>query len=73
MKRKELLNLRNKNITDLSKSVIEKKLELVKVLAEAKVSGDKNVKKGRMLRSDIAKISTIIREKQLFEESQSKA
>jgi ribosomal protein L29 len=72
MKKKELNELRNKEVTDLMKLVGDKKSELVRFLAGMKVSQDKNIKKGRNLRDEIAKIATIIREKQLFEQNSKK-
>ncbi len=69
MKKRDLQDLRNKKEEDLVKMLNEKKLDMVKVLAVDKFSGEKNVKKARNLRDEIAKISTIIRERQLIEQS----
>jgi ribosomal protein L29 len=69
MKKKDINDLRSKSIADLVKLVGEKKLELAKVSVEMKTSQEKNIKKARNLRDEIAKISTIIREKQIFEQS----
>ncbi len=69
MKKREFQDLRNKKVEDLVKLLADKKLDMVKYLAEGKFSGEKNVKKARNLRDEIAKISTIIRERQLIEQS----
>ncbi len=70
MKKKDIQDLRNKDTKGLVKLLSDKKLDLVKVMAIGKFSGEKNVKKGRILRDEIAKISTIIREQELMESSQ---
>lgn len=69
MKKRELQDLRNKKIEDLVKLLADKKLDHIKFMAEGKFQGEKNIKKGRNLRGEIAKISTIIREGQLIEQS----
>lgn len=69
MKRKDLHDLRNKDSKDLVKLVLEKKITLAKTKTEMKVAQEKNIKKARNLRDEIAKISTIIREGELREHS----
>ncbi len=51
-----------KKTEDLNKKVIEKKLELMKLLSNKVSKADKNVKKGRNLKKEIAQILTRIRE-----------
>jgi ribosomal protein L29 len=65
MRHKDLVDLRKKEIKDLIALVAEKKQALMKAMAEAKLGSEKNVKLPWQLRREIAKISTIIREKEL--------
>ena len=53
-------------IEDLKKKVAEKKLELMKLLSNKVSKGDKNVKKGRNLKKEIAQILTMINEKEII-------
>lgn len=66
MKRKELLSLRTKDIEDLSGQVSKKRLELTKIKAEMKVSKEKNLKKVKNIRRDLAQILTVINEKEMI-------
>jgi len=52
-------------IEDLKKKVFEKKLELMKLLSNKASKGDKNLKKGRNLKKEIAQILTLVRESEL--------
>lgn len=67
MKSKDFKDLRNKDIKALTKLVIEKKTELDKKMMEIKSGKDKNLKVGVNLRREIAKILTLISEKQIIE------
>ncbi len=55
-----------KKTEDLRKIVSEKKLELMKLLSNKASKGDKNLKKGRNLKKEIAQILTIIKEKEII-------
>jgi ribosomal protein L29 len=72
MKKKDITELRTKEIAELTKSVLAKKLELSTIVAKMRVSEESNVKKGSNLRDEIAKILTIIREKELLDQTVSK-
>ncbi len=67
MKKKEYNELRGKNIKELRKIVIAKKNDEEK--AKMKILGgkEKNLKLKRNLSSEIAKILTLIREKEIIE------
>jgi ribosomal protein L29 len=67
MKKKDLTNLRKKEIKDLEKMAKDMKLELAKATAEMRASREKNLKKTKNLRHDVAQILTIVREKELME------
>lgn len=67
MKRKEFNDLRGRDIKDLKKLVVAKKLESEK--AKMKILGgrEKNFKIKENLSREIAKILTLIREKEIIE------
>ncbi len=71
MKRKDLIKLREKSQKELEKVVKEKKLELLKIGADLKANREKNFKKAKNLRHELAQVLTIIREKELMEEESS--
>ena len=68
MKKKDLIGLRNKHISELKKTVDNKRAEFYNSYASLKASGEKNVKKSKNLRHEISQILTIIREKEIVEE-----
>jgi ribosomal protein L29 len=68
MKKKDLIGLRNKNITELKKMVDNKRGEFYNSYASLKASGEKNVKKSKNLRHEISQILTVIKEKEIIEE-----
>ena len=72
MKKKEFITYKNKSIKDLNKIVFEKKLDLEKLRMKIFAGKEKNVKLGRNLRTEIAKILTLIKEKEIIEVLQSK-
>ncbi len=67
MKINDLNSLRKKDIKDLESTLAKKKLEAENDFAKIKGGREKNLKKYRNLRRDIAQILTIIREKQIIE------
>ena len=67
MKRKELTALRGKTKEELMKIVIAKKLEADKTKMKIIGGKEKNVKVGRNLSREIAKILTLVREKEIIE------
>ncbi|MBU0569633.1 50S ribosomal protein L29 [Patescibacteria group bacterium] len=69
MKKKDLQNTRTKKIEALEKLAGEKKLEFIKIKLAMKVGKEKNSRKAKNLRREIAQILTIIREKELVEQS----
>lgn len=72
MKKKEFNDLREKSVKDLKKIVVEKKLEEKKVRMNMYGGKEKNLKVGRILRTEIAKILTLVREKEIIESLQVK-
>lgn len=67
MKKKDLTDIRKKDIKELGEMAVDKKKELAKATAEMGVSREKNLKKAKSLRHDVAQILTLIREKELLE------
>ncbi|MDP1710129.1 MAG: 50S ribosomal protein L29 [bacterium] len=67
MKRKEFNDLKGKKIEDLVKFLKAKKLEHVKVKAKMAQGGEKNLKVAKNLRLEIARIATLITEKEIIE------
>ena len=65
MKKKELKTLKTKSSKDLEKSLEKKRIEVLKTTLKIKAGEEKNVKKGKNLRIDIAQILTILKEKEL--------
>lgn len=72
MKTKELRDLRTKDLKEIEKLVITKKLELIRGKAEGKVGKEKNLKKAKNLRRDISQLLTVIREKEIIEDDLNK-
>lgn len=72
MKRKELNDLRGKTAQELEKIVLGKKLEIEK--ARMKIIGgkEKNLKVRKNLAREIAKILTLVREKEIIESLEAK-
>ena len=67
MRKNDLNNLRKKDIKDLEGTLSKKKLEAGQDYAKIKGGREKNLKKYKSIRRDIAQILTIIREKQIIE------
>ena len=70
MKKKDLQSLRSKSIEDLRKMVSEKKDEANEAFLKTKAGQEKNLKKVKNLRTDIAQILTLIKEKEIIEEKE---
>jgi ribosomal protein L29 len=68
MKKKEINNLRSKKVKELIKMLNKKRTEAMQIKAKLKVSKEKDLKKVKNLRRDIAQIKTVIREKELIGE-----
>ncbi len=62
MKTKEFTELKSKKKIELFKLVNAKKLELTKITSRIYAGREKNVKKGRNLRRDIAQIMSLTKE-----------
>ena len=72
MKKTDWQYLRKKSIKELRKVVEDKKNDLVKHNISRKTGKEKNLKKGKSIRKEIARILTIIREKEIVEQELSR-
>ncbi|MFI5241052.1 MAG: 50S ribosomal protein L29 [Microgenomates group bacterium] len=72
MKRKDLTDLKTKDLKDLKKMVLTKKDEALAAKVKRFSTQEKNLKSAKNLKIEIAKIMTIIREKEIMEEMQPK-
>lgn len=73
MKKQDLKELTKKTIKELESLLEQKKRNLLSVSSAIQAGKEKNLKKAKATRLDIAQILTIIREKQLWEEKDSEA
>lgn len=67
MKIKEFKELRNKDIKSLRKLAYTKRLEVIKKDMAVKGGKEKNLKSVGNLRNELAKILTLVREKEIIE------
>ncbi len=67
MKKKELTNLLTKDVEYLTELIAKKRIEFTKTKAEMKVSKEKNLKKTKNLRRDLAQLLTILKEKEIIQ------
>lgn len=65
MKKKEFKELRNRSQSELVKSLKEKKAILAKAYAEVHAGKEKNLKKMKLTKRDIAQTLTVIKEMEL--------
>jgi len=72
MKKKEMNEVKAKDIKEMEKILSEKKIDIIKTRAQVVTSKEKNLKKIKMAKRDISQISTIIREKQIAEKLKDK-
>lgn len=69
MKKNEIAAIRKKDLNDLKKVVSEKRAEARAAYSEMKAGKSTNLKKYKNQRREIAQILTIIREKEILENS----
>ena len=67
MKKKDFVNIKAKEITVLEKEVFEKKKEIDLLFAKIKSGQEKNTSKMRNLKRDVARILSLIREKEIID------
>jgi len=72
MKKKDFESLKEKNISDLKKTVFDKKKEISLLFAKTKAGQEKNTSKMRNIKREIARILTLITEKEIIEKEKNK-
>jgi ribosomal protein L29 len=72
MKKRDYTDLKGKTVKELIKLASSKRSEAVKKKMQVLGGKEKNIKTYRNLRADIAKILTLIREKEILEKVQPK-
>jgi ribosomal protein L29 len=70
MKRKDYTDLKGKTVADLIKMVSVKRTDAIKKKMQILAGKEKNIKVYRNYRSEIAKILTLVREKEILEKVQ---
>ena len=63
----QLQEMRQKNTKDLKTELLKQTKELEKIMNDILQNKEKNVKKARFLRKDIARLNTVINEKKILE------
>lgn len=66
MKRKDKIDLKNKDSKDLKKQLIQSRKDLMKMTIELKMGGAKNVHEKTNMKKDIARILTFINLKNII-------
>jgi ribosomal protein L29 len=72
MKKKDLQVARNKKVSELKKLVSKKKQEVEVLQAKVKAGQEKNLKKAKNIRIEIAQLLTLIREKEIIKKEEKK-
>jgi len=67
MKKKQLKDLTEKAQKEIEKELFKKKQSLLEAVVNTMVGQEKNVKKVKMLKKDIAQILTVLKEKEAKE------
>ena len=72
MKKKDLQAARNKKVSELKNLVSKKKQEVEVLQAKVKAGQEKNLKKAKNIRIEIAQLLTLIREKEIIKKEEKK-
>lgn len=65
MKKKELQTFKDKKLEELKKAVQEKRVEIAKASAEMYAGKEKNLKKAKNAKRELAQVLTLLRQKEL--------
>lgn len=66
MKRKDLDSVKVLTKEEIQKKIVEKERSLAEIVRERYTKQSKNVRAGRMVRTEIAQLKTILHEKELI-------
>lgn len=72
MKKKDFKDLKAKETKDLVKMVVAKKDDLAKTVPNLKAGKEKNLKKAKNLKKEIAQILGLIKEKEIMKKEETK-
>jgi ribosomal protein L29 len=72
MKKKDFKDLNAKETKDLVKMVVAKKDDLAKIIPNLKAGKEKNLKKSKNLKKEIAQLLTLIQEKEVMKKETAK-
>lgn len=70
MQKTELKKIRAENPEELAKSIQGKKLEIARILAKISSGQEKNLKKAKNLKRDLAQVLTVIKEVEIVQKLQ---
>lgn len=65
MKRKDIQSLQSSSVAELQKKLSERESSLAQLVKDRYTKQSKNVREGKAIRLEIARIHTILREKEL--------
>ena len=69
MKKKQIVDIRTKDTKKLMKMVSDLEIEILNTRARIKVGKEKNLKKTKNLKRELAQIKTIIKQKEIEEKN----
>ena len=72
MKKKDIETLRGKEVAEIKKALAGKRADLIKAQVEMYGGKEKNLKKARNLRREVAQMLTIIKEREILERESKK-
>ena len=67
MKKKDIETLRGKEVAEIKKALAGKRADLIKAQVEMYGGKEKNLKKAKNLRREVAQMLTIIKEREILE------
>ena len=67
MKKKDIETLRGKEVAEIKKALVGKRADLIKAQVEMYGGKEKNLKKAKNLRREVAQMLTIIKEREILE------
>ena len=67
MKKKDVETLRGKEVAEIKKALAGKRADLIKAQVEMYGGKEKNLKKAKNLRREVAQMLTIIKEREILE------
>ncbi|OGM04773.1 50S ribosomal protein L29 [Candidatus Woesebacteria bacterium RIFCSPHIGHO2_12_FULL_42_9] len=72
MKKKDVETLRGKEVAEIKKALAGKRADLIKAQVEMYGGKEKNLKKAKNLRREVAQMLTIIKEREILERESKK-